>query len=362
MQDARCVEVAVKKGIAVWILGFLTFLAALGSFITVVYWVVDGPNFSIQPYLVGDYIGQLRIEEYLWISIGATFVFFGLTCVIAYQKLHPDPEIVKMFITLGGNLTTLRKTQETVATEFSDKLESNRRTTEQLFDKTETNLGNFRKDMFDALEKNEKDVQKVRRDLVSKIEAKVGETREEMLGLLKKHGMAMHEVQKLSKQEAVAMKEQRKELKELTDRLKKMEDALTPLHPRLKSQDDPEEVKGIGPRLLKELRSVGITNVGELVVADPAIIGEKTRISLETAERLQATAQLLMVPGVDESDAELLLEAGVTSRQELAAQDFVSLSRKIGEIVGTYVQEGKIPKDEKPTIEEISSWIKMAKY
>jgi hypothetical protein len=354
--------VAVKRGIAIWISGFLSFLAALGSFITVVYWVIEGPNFSIRPYLLGDYIGQLRIEEYLWISIGATFIFLGLTCIVAYRKLHPDPEIVKMFITLGGNLTTLRKTQETTATEFSDKLENNRRTTEQLFDKTETNLGNFRKDMFDALEKNEKDVQKVRRDLVSKIETKVGETREEMLGLLKKYGMAMHEVQKLSKQEAVAMNEQRTELEELADRLKKMEDALTPLQPRLKSQDDPEEVRGIGPRFSKELKSLGITNVGELVVADSDIIGEKTRISRETAERLQATAQLLMVPGVDEGDAELLLEAGVTSRRELAAQDFVSLGRKIGELVGTYVEEGKIPEDEKPTIEEISSWIRMAKY
>lgn len=353
---------ALKRSVAIWISGFLTFLAALGSIITVVYWVIEGPNFLIQPYLVGDYIGQLRIEEYLWISISWTFVFLGLTCIIAFQKLHPDPEIVKMFVTLGGNLSTLRKTQENTATEFSDKLESNRRTTEQLFDKTEANLGNFRKDMFDALEKNEKDVQKIRRDLVSKIETKVGETRGEMLGLLKKYGMAMHEVQKLSKQEAVALKEQRKELKELTDRLKKMEDALTPLPPRLKSQDDPEEVRGIGPRLLKELRSLGITNVGELVVADPAIIGEKTRISQENAERLQATAQLLMVPGVDEVDAELLLEAGVTSRRELSDQDFVSLSRKIGELAGTYVAEGKIPEDEKPTIEEVSSWIKMAKY
>lgn len=353
---------AVKRGVAIWISAFLTFLAALGSFITVVYWVVEGPNFYIQPYLVGDYIGQLRIEEYLWISIGATFVFLGLTCIIAYRARHPDPEIVKLFITLGGNLATLRRTQESTAAEFSDKLENNRRSTEQLFNKTETNLGNFRKDLFDALEKNEKDVQKVRRDLVSKIETKVGETREEMLGLLKKFGMAMHEVQKLSKQEAVTMKEQRTGLEELADRLKKMEDTLTPLQPRLKSQDDPEEVKGIGPRLSKEFKSLRITNVGELIVADPVIIGEKTHVSQENAERLQAIAQLLMVPGVDEGNAELLLEAGVTSRQELAAQDLVSLSRKIAELVGPYVKEGKIPKDEKPTIEEISSWIKMAKY
>ena len=69
----------------------------------------------------------------------------------------------------------------------------------------------------------------------------------------------------------------------------------------------------------------------------------------------------IMIPSVDENDAELLVEAGVTSRKELAAQDLVPLSRKIGEVAKTYIEEGKMPEDEKPTIEEISSWIKMAK-
>jgi predicted RecB family nuclease len=111
----------------------------------------------------------------------------------------------------------------------------------------------------------------------------------------------------------------------------------------------------------EELKSIGITNVGELIMADPVIIDEKTRASREMAERLQATAQLLMIPSVDENAAELLLDAGVTSRRELAAQDLVPLSRKIGEIAKTYIKEGKMSEDKKPTIEEISSWIKMAK-
>jgi predicted RecB family nuclease len=96
-------------------------------------------------------------------------------------------------------------------------------------------------------------------------------------------------------------------------------------------------------------------------MTDPAIIDEKTRVSRKMAEHLQAIAQLLMVPGVDENDAELLLEAGVTSRRELAAQDLVSLSRKIGEITRAHIEEKKMSEDEKPTIEEISSWINMAK-
>ena len=134
-----------------------------------------------------------------------------------------------------------------------------------------------------------------------------------------------------------------------------------PRQPRLKSQDNPEEIKGIGPRLGEELRALGITNVGELITAEPSLIDEKTRASRDMAERLQATAQLLMIPGVDENDAEMLVDAGVTSRRELADQDLVPLSRKIREIAKTYLEEGKISEDEKPTIEEISSWIRMAK-
>ena len=68
-----------------------------------------------------------------------------------------------------------------------------------------------------------------------------------------------------------------------------------------------------------------------------------------------------MIPGVDENDAELLVDAGITSRRELADQDLVQLSRRISEIAKTYIEEGKVSKEENPTIEEISSWIRIAK-
>ena len=81
----------------------------------------------------------------------------------------------------------------------------------------------------------------------------------------------------------------------------------------------------------------------------------------EMAENLQATAQLMMIPGVDSSDAELLIDAGIKSRKELANHDLIQLSRKVGAIAKIYVDQGKISKDECPTIEEISSWIRIAR-
>jgi len=354
--------VAAKRGVAVWISGFLTFLAALNAFGAVTYWISRGRDSIITPYLIGEYIGQLRTETYFWISIVATFFFLGLTSVIAYRRLPPDPEIIKMFVKVGGNLAVIRKTQEATATDLTERLENNRTTNEQLFGKVNTNLENAKKEMLDTLEKQEKAMQKVRRDTISTVETKVNETREEMLGMLEKQGTNIRKVESLSKLGAEAITKQRTELEGIKNRLEKIEGQLMPPQPRLKSQDNPEEIRGIGPRLVEEFKSIGITNVGELIMTDPAIIDEKTRVSRRMAEHLQAIAQLLMVPGVDENDAELLLEAGVTSRRELAAQDLFPLSRKIGEIAKTYIEEKKMSEDEKPTIEEISSWIRMAKF
>ncbi|MDH5623469.1 MAG: DUF4332 domain-containing protein, partial [Candidatus Bathyarchaeota archaeon] len=210
--------------------------------------------------------------------------------------------------------------------------------------------------------KQEKTMQKVHRDMVSTVETKVGETGGEMLGALKKQEATIREVGHLSKQGASTLMEQRAELEDVRIRLEKIEEKIMPPEPRLKSQDNPEEIKGIGPRLGEELRAIGITNVGELIVADPALIDEKTRVSRDMAERLQATAQLRMIPSVDENDAEMLVDAGVTSMRELADQNLVQLGRKISEIAKTYIEEGKISKDENPTIEEVSSWIRMARY
>jgi len=356
----------VKRGVAVWISGFLTFLAVLSTFGMVVYWIREGRDFILRPYLIGDIIGSLvgdlSVENYLWISLTATFIFLGLTCIIAYRKLPPDPEIVKMFVKVGGNLAALRKTQEATTTELAENIENNRKTSRELFKKVDTNLEDAKKETLAVMEKQGKTIQKVGRDMVSTVETRVSETREKMLGALKKQETTIRGVRRLNEQGAASLKEQRAELEDIRVRLEKIEEKMMPPQPRLNSQDTPEVIKGIGPRLGQELRAIGITNVGELVTADPAIIYEKTRVSQDMAERLQATAQLRMVPSVDENDAEMLVDAGITSIKDLADQDLAQLGRKITEIAKTYVEEGKISEDEKPTIEEVSSWIRMTRY
>jgi len=267
-----------------------------------------------------------------------------------------------MFVKVGGNLAALRKTQEATSLELAESIEHNGKTNRSFFKKVDTTLEDSKKETFAEMEKQRKAIQNAHKDMVSTVETKVGETREEMLGALKKQDTTILGVRRLNEQSAVVLKEQRAELEDIRIRLEKIEEKMISPQPRLNSQDNPEEIKGIGPRLGEELRAMGITNVGELVTADPVIIDEKTRVSREMAERLQATAQLRMISIVDEDDAELLVDAGITSIKELADQDLVQLSRKISEIAKTYIEEGKMSEDEKPTIEEVSSWIRMARY
>ena len=351
----------VKRGITVWMSAFATFLAILSSFSMAILLINEGADSIVRPYIIGSIFGDLSVESYLWISATTTFIFLGITCIIAYRKKPPNPEIVKMFLKVGGNLAALRKTQENTITEMADQLEYDRKVNQKFFNKVNSNFEETNKETFALLAEQRRMIKKARLDLISAIEKKAGETGEKMSADLKKQETVMRGVKRLSEEGATALKNQRAELEEIRLRLERIEGNMVPIQAKLKTFDNPEDIKGIGPSLGKELSGLGITSVGEFLTTDPIIIGEKTRVSQEMAENLQAMAQLMMIPGVDANDAELLIEAGIKSRKELADHDLIQLSRKVGEIAKIYVDQGKISKDEYPTIEEISSWIRMAR-
>ena len=106
---------------------------------------------------------------------------------------------------------------------------------------------------------------------------------------------------------------------------------------------------------------MGITTVGQLVMEDPKVIAEKTSTTQKTVQKLQGIAQLSMVPAVNEKDIILLEAANIADRKELANQDPIELSQKINKIFKTQLEEGKLQETDKPTIEQIQTWIKNAK-
>ena len=353
--------VVAKRGIIVWISAFVTFLSIMVSFYMGVLLINEGANAIVTPYLIGNLVGALSVETYLWISITTTFIFLGLTCIIVYLRQPPDPELVKLLLKVGGNLAALRKSQEASVTEIVDQMDYGRKVNQKFFSTISSDLQEDKKKMVDFLEKQGKTVKKARSELISAIETKASETGEKMSADLKKQETVMIGVKRISEEGATGLKKQLAELEEIKLRLERIEGNIVPNQASLKSFDNSEDIKGIGPALGKELRSLGIASVGEFLTTDPVVIGEKTRVSQEMAENLQATAQLMMIPGVDAGDAELLIESGIKSRKQLADNELIQLSRKVGALAKIYIDQGKISKDEYPTIEEISSWIKMAR-
>jgi hypothetical protein len=323
---------AVKRGIIVWASAFATFLAVLSSF-------------GVAVMLVNQ---------------GADTIFLGITCIIVYRKQPPNPEMVKMFLKVGGNLAALRKAQEASITEVASQIEYGTKVNQKIFSKVNSDLEANNKETLALLESQGKTIKKARLDMISTIEKKTDETGEKLSADLKKQESVMVGVKRLNEEGATALKKQQAELDDIKLRLERIEGNMVPTQAQLKSVANPEDIKGIGPSLGKELRGLGINSVGEFLTTDPVIIGEKTRVSQEMAENLQSMGQLMMVPGVDSNDAEILIEAGVKSRKALADQDLIQLSRKVGEIAKIHVEQGKISKDEYPTIEEVSSWIKRA--
>jgi len=321
----------------------------------------NGADYVINPYIIGDLVGALNVETYLWIFITTSFIFLGITCTIIYLRKPPDPEIIKMFLKVGGNLAALKRTQEASTTEIAEQMQYSRKVNQKFFSQVSTDLKESNKEALDLLVAQKRAIRKVSSDMVSVIETKAGETGEKITADLKRQEATINGVKRLSEESATAIKNQQAELKEIKLKLERIEGNMASNQANLKSLDNPEDIKGIGPALGKDLRGLGIVSVGDFLTTDPEVIGEKTRVSQEMAKNLQATAQLMMIPGVDSSDAELLIEAGIKSRKELADHDLIPLSRKVGEIAKIYVDQGKISKDEYPTIEEISSWIRMAR-
>jgi predicted flap endonuclease-1-like 5' DNA nuclease/uncharacterized protein YbcI len=362
----------LKRGILVWILGFITFLAALNTLYAIMLEALEFPDSAIQLYIISDVtkllLGTREIQAiaYFWASTILTCAFLGITAIVANRKAPLDPALVKMFVKLDGNLTANRKTLkdglqenkkmvETARIDLLEGLDGNKKASEKL-------LGNTRKEVMGGLEMQGKTIQSVREELLSTIEKSVGNVRKETLAALGKQRGAIQKMERLNKRSAETIEKQLAELADMRTRMERMENEFTPPQPKLTSLHKPEDVRGIGPRLAGELRAMGITSVTELITTDPATIAEKTRVSREMAKQLQATAQLMMVPGVDENDAELLKEAEVFTIRELAEQDPVQLSGKIREVAKTYVEQGKITESEKPTFEEILSWVRHAKY
>jgi hypothetical protein len=209
--------------------------------------------------------------------------------------------------------------------------------------------------------KQEAEVKEVRADLAQQLDTKLAEARNGLAGQLAdvEATMVRHEVSNRKTEKSILT--QGEEISNIKLALGRLEQAFVTPKPQLTSGSKPEDVRGIGETTGNDLRRMGINNVGELLLMEPAVIAERTGMSEKVVEKLQGRAQLAMVPGVKERDLVLLEEVGVTNVKELAGQDSLDLGRRISNVFAASVEKGKIPPGEKPTVEEVQSWVKFAK-
>lgn len=306
----------LKKVITVLILGYLTFLATLNMLHGVILWSINGGDYIFEPYLLGTITGGVPVTTYFWASAGAAFIFLSLTTVVACWKPPRDSALARAFFKMEENMMVNRY-----------KLEEQGKTMQSIYE-----------ELFPILES------------ISNIKKETSTESERQRRAIRNAG----------KLNAKTIEKEMLKLNDIKTRLRNIEKQITPLQPKITSSDKPQKINGIGPRIGDALRAMGITSVGELITTDPTIIAVKTSLSLETVKQLRAAAQLQMIPGVGENDVELLKDVGIFTIKELAGQDPIHLGRRIAEIAETYVEQGKIDESEKPSLEEVMSWVKLA--
>jgi hypothetical protein len=303
-----------RKSLSIWIVGFLTFVAALNTIDAAVIWSINGIDSAVPVYILGDLIPAWRhisVTTYFWISLAATFILLGMATLQSLRKPPLGPEVHKM---------ASRVEDEMVATRGA--------------------LESTRISLFARIE----DEKIARQNMIASVNESVGSVRKEMLDRLESHRTLLDNG-----------------LGDLSKRIEKLEAALILPTPKLRSQSRTEEVRGVDLRLAQDLKAMGITNVGELVLSDLKDVCARTSATPEIASRLQGRAQLLMIPCIDEMDAEMLLDVGITSKKALASQDVIELCRSLSVVATAYVADRKISESERPTLEEISTWIESAK-
>ena len=338
------------QGKTIWILSFFSVLSGLSAIHAIILWINLGIDGIFQPPLIGGLTGGIPIWAYLLISIIATFIFLGGTSVRIVGELS-NKDLLNEINAKVSSLESGQKLQQ----KFLESLQA------RVF-LVDESLDTMRKEVAKSFSKQEEEIKQVHTNLVNRFDSKLVDAKNGITKQLGQIENSMAKYEQSNKKSAKTILAQMGEIVDIRLKVEKLEDELTKMpKPQLTSQNKPEEVRGIGENTGNALREMGITTVDELVFTDAAVIAEKTGISEKMVEKLQGRAQLAMVPSVKEKDMVLLEEAGVTNRQELANQDPLELGRKINEIVKVHLEEGKMSEAEKPTIEEIYSWVKFAK-
>lgn len=374
------------RGKAVWILSFFTILSALNTITAIVLAIELGIQANFQPYLIDTLIGAIPVYFYLIASILATLILLGATSssiVNELSKIEILNEINERAAKLQDGQAILQsghealkstgillkqaidQTQKQIAHNFdvTEKLQKKNHAdlTKSLEYESANIITKIRKNLKDDFGKQEKNLEQLHKNLTSKLESESVDIKTQIGIQLQELEKTLQESEKRAKKNTKTITKQKKEITDIREKITNLEQEFIQPKTLLTSQSNPKQIRGIGPNTNDELKKMGITNIGELILADPKTIAQKTSTSEKTAKKLQGIAQLSMIPSLEDKDILLLEEIGITNQQELAEQTPIEIGRKINKNIQEQIDSGKISETQKPTIEQITLWIKYAK-
>jgi hypothetical protein len=307
------------QGKAIWALGFFTVLSALNAITAIVLAINLGIEGTFQPYLVDSITGSIPVYVYLIASIVATLIFLGGTAARVVSELS-NKALLNEINAKASNLESGQKLQQKVleslqarvflvdesvsgmrkevAKAFTKQGEDLKQVQANLIKKVDGETADVKREMTRQINAQNEEIKDINEKLVDLFTKNMTEVKDDLARQLAgiENTMAAHE--RSNKKTEKALSKQEEEMANIKLELERLEAEFISPKAQLTSDSKPEDVRGIGENTGNELREMGITSVGELVLTDAAVIAEKTEMSEKMVEKLQGRAQLAMVPGV----------------------------------------------------------------
>ncbi|MFN7179279.1 DUF4332 domain-containing protein [Hyphomonas sp.] len=124
------------------------------------------------------------------------------------------------------------------------------------------------------------------------------------------------------------------------------------------------DAPSIGRKTAKQLARAGITTIGDLLDCDPDMVELELNVRHITSEAIRTwqdqTQLMLEVPGLRVHDAQLLVGAGITSRDDLANASARTVFELATEFLTTPQGERVLRDDQVLHEDEVEEWIEMA--
>jgi hypothetical protein len=367
--------------IGIWALGFFSLWAAANAVNATIMWFNSGPTATFTPYPLEGLIASIPVYIYMLMSIIATVIFIGATSYEIVSEFSVTDQIDTLILKTN-RLQATQEAQQDILEDTRSKVvivdESIGRTNNSLSKKL-NNQEDMIKQSAETIQQNQQKSMDYTTRRISLVDKNLDEVKERLDGqaaliqgvetylannVRPQVSDIKNTLAKLESSDAktvAATTKQRADIQEIKLRLEQLERAFVAPEALLTSQNNVEDVKGIGPNKGAELREIGIASAGDLIMADPKVLAEKLGSSDKTAEKLQGRAQLSMIPGLKEKDLLLLEELDITDRKSLASEDPMELSKKINATFKAELAKGRVTEADRPTVEEIDSWVKFTR-